>query len=171
VSAPSIPFLDLAIPHRELEQELTAVFQQALRTAAFIGGPMVENFENAFAAFCQTKHAIAVSSGTDALRFALLAAGVKAGDVVITVPNTFIATTEAISHEGALPGVVDVAFRHHHLGEVRRRRRTQLQHVSSETARVFGDAMHRIGRRSTGQQKKRPSGHSNHPGTSLRADG
>ncbi|HXW93004.1 MAG TPA: DegT/DnrJ/EryC1/StrS family aminotransferase, partial [Terriglobales bacterium] len=67
----SIPFLDLVTPHVELEQELTAVFRQALHTAGFIGGPMVEEFEKAFAAFCGTKHAIAVSSGTDALRFAI----------------------------------------------------------------------------------------------------
>jgi len=107
-SANSIPFLDLVTPHVELERELTAVFHQALRTAGFIGGPMVEDFETAFAAFCDTKHSIAVSSGTDALRFALMACGVKPGDAVITVPHTFIATTEAISQCGALPEFVDV---------------------------------------------------------------
>jgi dTDP-4-amino-4,6-dideoxygalactose transaminase len=104
----SIPFLDLVTPHVELEQELTAVFQKALRTAGFIGGPMVEDFEKAFAGFCETKCAVAVSSGTDALRFALMACGVQAGDVVVTVPNTFIATTEAISQAGALPEFVDI---------------------------------------------------------------
>src|SRR5208283_4482792 len=103
-----IPFLDLVTPHVELEQELTAVFQKALRTAGFIGGAMVEGFEQAFAAFCQAEYAVAVNSGTDALRFALIAAGVKPGDVVITVPNTFIATTEAISQAGAIPEFVDV---------------------------------------------------------------
>ena len=104
----NIPFLDLVTPHVELEPELTAVFQQVIRTAGFIGGPMVENFEKEFAAFCHTERAVAVNSGTDALRFALLAAGVKAGDVAITVPNTFIATTEAISQAGALPEFVDI---------------------------------------------------------------
>lgn len=108
MSVPSIPFLDLVTPHVELEPELTAVFQQALRTAGFIGGPMVENFEKAFAAFCGTQHAVAVNSGTDALRFALMAAGIRSGDVVVTVPNTFIATTEAISQAGALPEFVDI---------------------------------------------------------------
>ena len=103
-----IPFLDLITPHVELEQELTAVFQQALRTAGFIGGAMVEEFEKAFAGFCTTKYAVAVNSGTDALRFALMAAGVKQGDVVITVPHTFIATTEAISQTGAVPEFVDI---------------------------------------------------------------
>jgi len=104
----SIPFLDLVTPHVELEQELTDVFRQALHTAGFIGGPMVEEFEKAFAAFCNTSHSIAVSSGTDALRFAIMACGVEPGDVVITVPHTFIATTEAISQAGALPEFVDV---------------------------------------------------------------
>jgi dTDP-4-amino-4,6-dideoxygalactose transaminase len=108
VNVSSIPFLDLVAPHVELEAELTAVFQQALRTAGFIGGPAVENFEKAFASFCGTQHAVGVSSGTDALRFALMAAGVRSGDVVVTVPNTFIATTEAISQAGALPEFVDI---------------------------------------------------------------
>jgi dTDP-4-amino-4,6-dideoxygalactose transaminase len=107
-SANSIPFLDLVTPHVELEQELTEVFQRALRTAGFIGGPMVEDFEKAFATFCESSYSVAISSGTDALRFALMACGVKAGDVVLTVPHTFIATTEAISQSGALPEFVDI---------------------------------------------------------------
>ena len=104
----NIPFLDLITPHIELEQELTEVFQKAIRTAGFIGGPMVEEFENSFASFCDAKHAIGVNSGTDALRFALTACGVKQGDVTLTVPNTFIATTEAISQAGALPEFIDI---------------------------------------------------------------
>jgi len=107
-SANSIPFLDLVTPHVELEQELTEVFQKALRTAGFIGGPMVEDFEKAFAAFCEASYSVAISSGTDALRFALMACGVKSGDVVVTVPHTFIATTEAISQSGASPEFVDI---------------------------------------------------------------
>ena len=104
----NIPFLDLVTPHVELEQELTAVFQQVIRTAGFIGGPFVEGFEKSFAEFCETRHAIGAANGTDALRFALIASGVKAGDVVVTVPNTFIATTEAISQAGAFPEFVDI---------------------------------------------------------------
>jgi dTDP-4-amino-4,6-dideoxygalactose transaminase len=104
----SIPFLDLVTPHVELEQELTDVFRKAIRSAGFIGGPMVEEFEKAFATFCDVSHSVAVSSGTDALRFALMAAGVKPGDVVVTVAHTFIATTEAISQAGALPEFVDI---------------------------------------------------------------
>jgi dTDP-4-amino-4,6-dideoxygalactose transaminase len=104
----TIPFVDLVTPHVELEEELMAVVKKVLRTAGFIGGPMVEEFERDFATFCETKHCVGVSSGTDALRFALMAAGVKAGDTVITVPNTFIATAEAISQAGARPDFVDV---------------------------------------------------------------
>lgn len=115
----NIPFLDLITPHVELEQELTQVFQKALRTAGFIGGPMVEDFEKAFATFCDAKHAVAINSGTDALRFILMACGVKPGDVVITVPHTFIATTEAISQVGALPEFVDIDERTYNMDPVK----------------------------------------------------
>jgi len=103
-----VPFVDLVTPHRELEDELVAVFRSALRTAGFIGGPMVDGFERDFAQFCETNFCIGVSSGTDALRFALMAAGVEPQSIVITVPNTFIATAEAISQAGARPDFVDV---------------------------------------------------------------
>jgi dTDP-4-amino-4,6-dideoxygalactose transaminase len=103
-----IPFLDLVTPHQQLEPELTAVFHKVLQTAGFVGGPMVENFENEFAAFCDVKHCVGVANGTDAVRFALMAAGVQPGDIVITVPHTFIATTEAISQAGARPDFVDI---------------------------------------------------------------
>lgn len=103
-----IPFLDLVAPHLELEQELTDVFRQALHAASFVGGSMVDEFETAFAAFCDVRYSVVVSSGTDALRFAIMTCGVKPGDVVLTVPHTFIATTEAISQAGALPEFVDI---------------------------------------------------------------
>jgi dTDP-4-amino-4,6-dideoxygalactose transaminase len=107
-SKEAIPFLDLVTPHVELEQELTEVFKRALHTASFIGGPLVEQFERGFADFCGVNYCVGASNGTDALRFALTAAGVKAGDVAITVPNTFIATVEAISQAGAETRFVDV---------------------------------------------------------------
>ncbi len=103
-----IPFLDLITPHRELEEELVAVFRGALKTAQFVGGPVVEAFEQEFAKLCAVRHCAGVGSGTDALRFALIAAGVQPGDTVVTVPNTFIATTEAISQAGARPDFVDI---------------------------------------------------------------
>src|SRR5208282_6461848 len=103
-----IPFLDLLTPHQQLEPELTAVFQKVLQTAGFVGGPLVEKFENEFAAFCNAQYCVGVANGTDAVRFALLAAGVQPGDIVLTVPHTFIATTEAISQAGARPDFVDI---------------------------------------------------------------
>jgi len=107
-SAPTVPFLDLVTPHLEMENVLVSVFRRALHTAAFVGGGMVEEFERDFAAFCNVDYAVAVSSGTDALRFAIIAAGVRPGDVVITVPNTFMATTEAITQARATIAFVDI---------------------------------------------------------------
>ena len=104
----AIPFLDLIRPHRELEVELLAVVQQALRTAGFIGGRMLEAFEQEYARFCHVSHCVGVNSGTDALRFALMAAGIGLGDAVVTVANTFIATTEAVSQAGAMPEFIDI---------------------------------------------------------------
>jgi dTDP-4-amino-4,6-dideoxygalactose transaminase len=104
----NIPFLDLVTPHQDLQEELVSVLRSTLNTAGFIGGTMVEGFERDFATFCDVQHCAAVSSGTDALRFALMAVGVKPGDAVITVPHTFIATTEAITQAGALPEFVDI---------------------------------------------------------------
>ncbi len=108
MSQDAIPFLDLVTPHIELEQELTSVFLKVLRTAGFIGGPMVKEFEKNFAEFCTTTYGIALNSGTDAVRFALIAAGIRKGDVAITVPNTFIATVEGISQAGAIAEFVDI---------------------------------------------------------------
>jgi dTDP-4-amino-4,6-dideoxygalactose transaminase len=108
MSEDPIPFLDLVTPHHELEEELLQVVQRALRTAHFIGGSMVEEFEKAFSEFCDTRYCVGVNSGTDALRFALIAAGIGEGDAVVTVPHTFIATTEAISQAGAMPEFVDI---------------------------------------------------------------
>jgi dTDP-4-amino-4,6-dideoxygalactose transaminase len=103
-----IPFLDLVTPHVELEAELLGVCQKVLRTAGFVGGPMVEEFEREFAKFCDAKYCVGLASGTDAVRFALMAAGVQQGDTVVTVSHTFIATTEAITQAGARIAFVDI---------------------------------------------------------------
>ena len=92
-----IPFLNLADLHKELEPELLPIFQTALRTAGFVGGPFVDKFEREFATYCGTTHCVGVASGTDAVRFALMGAGVQPGDVVLTVSHTFIATADGIS--------------------------------------------------------------------------
>jgi dTDP-4-amino-4,6-dideoxygalactose transaminase len=107
-STTKVPFLDLVTPHQELKAELMQVVEKALGNAGFIGGPMVEDFEREFAKFCDTKYCVGVNSGTDALRFAFMAADVKPGEIIVTVSHTFIATTEAISQVGAHIAFVDI---------------------------------------------------------------
>jgi len=104
----NIPFLDLKVQYRQIEAELKPVLENIMANGAFIGGPQVEAFEKEFAAFCGGGYCVGLNSGTDALRFALMAAGVGPGDEVITVPHTFIATTEAISQTGAALVFVDI---------------------------------------------------------------
>lgn len=131
-----IPFLDLISPHRELEHDLVRVFRQGLRTAGFVGGRAVEEFENSFASFCDAEHAIAVSSGTDALRFAIMACGIQPGDVVITVPNTFIATTEAISQARAIPEFVDIDEQTYNMSVVMLQRFLERQCIRDRSGKL-----------------------------------
>src|SRR5215831_15836208 len=129
-----VPFLDLVTVHRELQEELVGIFKAALGTAGFIGGPMVQEFEQDFAEFCESRFCVGVGSGTDALRFALIAAGIRQGDIAVTVPNTFIATTEAISQAGARPDFVDIDERTYTMDpeELRQYLKTKCTWVSKE---------------------------------------
>jgi dTDP-4-amino-4,6-dideoxygalactose transaminase len=106
-----VPFLDLKAQYNVLRAEINAAIQEVLERTAFAGGPFVAKFEEEFAAFCESKHAVGVGNGTDALWLVMLARGIGPGDEVITVPNTFIATAEAISLCGAKPVFVDVDAR------------------------------------------------------------
>jgi len=103
-----VPFLDLKVQYKQIEDEVLPMITEAMENGMFIGGPQVAAFEDEFAKFCDCKLCVGVNSGTDALRFALMATGVGPGDAVITVPNTFIATTEAISQTGATPLFIDI---------------------------------------------------------------
>src|SRR5688572_19693285 len=103
-----VPFLDLQSHHAPLRQEIDAAIGRVIDSCAFAGGPFVNEFETDFAHYCGSKHAIGLGSGTDALWLALLALGIGAGDEVITVPSTFMATAEAITYCGATPVFVDV---------------------------------------------------------------
>jgi dTDP-4-amino-4,6-dideoxygalactose transaminase len=103
-----IPFLDLKTHHAPMLEEINRAIHDVIDSAAFAGGPFVTSFEEDFAAYCHSPYAIAVGSGTEALWLALLALGVGPGDEVITVPNSFMATAEAISYCGATPVFVDV---------------------------------------------------------------
>jgi len=133
-----IAFLDLVSLHEELQAELVPVFEKVLRTAAFVGGPMVEDFEREFAGFCDAEHCVGLASGTDAVRFALMAAGVQPGDVVITVPHTFIATTEGISQAGARPDFVDIDERTYCMDPVKLREYLEREcYLDSETGKPY----------------------------------
>lgn len=103
-----VPFVDLKRQYASIKEEIDEAIQNVLDKTAFIMGEYVKNFEDNFAKFCGVKHAIGVSSGTSALYLALLGVGIKPGDEVITVPNTFIATSEAISHAGAKVKFCDI---------------------------------------------------------------
>ncbi len=104
----NVPFLDLKAQYLPIKDEIQSALNAVLDKTAFAGGPFVAQFEKEFAAFCGTEQAVGVGNGTDALWMALLALGVGPGDEVITVPDTFIATCEAISYCGATPVFVDV---------------------------------------------------------------
>jgi dTDP-4-amino-4,6-dideoxygalactose transaminase len=121
----------------ELEGELSDAFRESLRAAAFIGGPVVAKFESAFATFCDANYSIAVSSGTDALRFAIMACGVQPGDVVVTVPNTFIATTEAISQARAIPEFVDVDEQTYNISVVMLQRYLERQCIRDKYGKLL----------------------------------
>lgn len=101
-------FMDLRVKEPELREEIEAIFREILDTGQYVGGHYVEEFEAEFAAWLGVEHVISVSSGTDALKYALWALDLKPGDEVITTPLTFIATAEAIALVGAKPVFVDV---------------------------------------------------------------
>ena len=103
-----IPLVDLKTNYLSIKKEVDEAIQKVIDDSSFIMGPYLKNFEENFARFCGVKHAIGCSSGTTAVHLALLAGGVKKGDEVITVPNTFIATTECISYVDGSIKFVDV---------------------------------------------------------------
>ncbi len=138
-----IPFLDLIAPHAELKEELCEIFAAALKTGGFVGGPMVEGFERDFAQFCGAQHCVGVSSGTDALRFALMAAGLKQGSVAVTVPNTFIATAEAITQAGGIPDFVDIDERTYNMDVTKLQEYLESQCSVSEEGKLISKRSNR----------------------------
>jgi dTDP-4-amino-4,6-dideoxygalactose transaminase len=103
-----VPFLDLKAHHAPFLEKFEQAIHKVIESNAFAGGPFVEKFEEEYAAYCNSRFAIGVGNGTDALWLTLLALGIGAGDEVITVPNTFMATAEAITYCKAQPVFVDV---------------------------------------------------------------
>ena len=103
-----VPFVDLAAQYGTISAEVNEAISKVIRETDFILGREVRLFEEEFAAFCQTKFAVGVDSGTSALELALRAYEIGPGDEVITAANSFIASALAISHAGATPVLVDV---------------------------------------------------------------
>jgi dTDP-4-amino-4,6-dideoxygalactose transaminase len=103
-----IPFLDLKAQYKPIKEEVDRAVLGVLESAAFVLGPEVAAFEEAFARYHSASHAIAVNTGTSALHLSMLAAGIGRGDEVITVPFTFVATVSAIRYTGATPVFVDI---------------------------------------------------------------
>lgn len=103
-----VPFTDLAAATGEVKATVAGAWRQLLDAGAFTGGAAVERFEEAWAAYCGTSHAVGVANGTDAIRLTLTALGIGPGDEVIVPANTFIASAEAVVHAGATPRFADV---------------------------------------------------------------
>jgi dTDP-4-amino-4,6-dideoxygalactose transaminase len=103
-----IPYLDLKAQYHSIKAEVDAAVLRVLDSTQYILGEEVAAFEREFASYCQAAEAVAVNSGTSALHLALLAAGIGAGDEVITTPFTFVATVAAIRYTGATPVLVDI---------------------------------------------------------------
>jgi dTDP-4-amino-4,6-dideoxygalactose transaminase len=143
MASKTIPFLDLAAQHGKLEDELIAAARASIREARFIGGPEVESFEREFADYCGTKFCVGVGSGTDAVRFALMAAGVRSGDAVVTVAHTFIATVEGISQAGADTEFVDIDERTYNMSPQSLATHLETCRIDSSTGRPLG---HRTGK-------------------------
>jgi dTDP-4-amino-4,6-dideoxygalactose transaminase len=104
-----VPFLDLRSSHEELKADLLDEFGRLIDSNAFTNGPAVGAFETAFASYCKRSACIGLASGLDALRLALIGAGLEPGDEVLVPANTFIATFEAVSQAGGVPVPVDVS--------------------------------------------------------------
>lgn len=103
-----IPFVDLSRQYFTIKEEVDNAISRVLDRGWFILGEELSSFEEQFARYCETKYAVGVGSGTEALHLSLLACGVKSGDEVITVPNTAVPTVSAICSAHAQPAFVDI---------------------------------------------------------------
>lgn len=126
-----VPFLDLKAQYESINGEINEAIQNVISKTAFAGGPFVAAFEESFAEYCSTKHAIGCSSGTSALWLALAALDIGPGDEVITAANTFIATAEAISFVGATPVFIDIEESSHNMDP------TQLEAVITDKTKAI----------------------------------
>ncbi|MGZ5661640.1 MAG: DegT/DnrJ/EryC1/StrS family aminotransferase, partial [Usitatibacter sp.] len=152
MSAVRVPFLDLRPAYLELKEELDAAYARVMESGSYILGPELASFEEEFARYCGTRHCVGVGSGLDALRLALLAAGIGPGDEVLVPSNTYIATWLAVSHCGATPVPVEPDARTFNIDPGRleqavtgRTRAVVAVHLYGQPARM--DALDEIARR------------------------
>ncbi len=131
-----IPLVDLRAQYDAIKDEIDNAIRSVIGNGQFILGPEVETFESEIAAYCQTKFAISVASGTDALQLALLACGIKPGDEVITTPFTFISTAEAIAQCGAIPVFVDIDPKTYNIDPQRLQEFLEKRPITSHQSRV-----------------------------------
>ena len=103
-----IPYVNLSKQWNEEKKSLYPIIGEVLNSSEYVGGKHILKFEKNIAKFCKTKYSASLNSGTDCLTIAMLVAGVKRGDEVITPPNSFISSTSSIVHLGATPKFVDV---------------------------------------------------------------
>lgn len=133
-----VPYLNLKAQHTPFKEEFASAIQEVIDTGAFAGGPFVTKFEEEFAVYSECKHSIGLGSGTDALWLTLLALGVGPGDEVITVPNSFMATAEAITYCGAKPVFVDVDEHSHTMDPVALAKAITLHTKAIIPVQLFG---------------------------------
>src|SRR5207244_11307238 len=115
VMSARIPLVDLKAQYASIKLEVDAAVRRVVESGAFVLGPEVNDFEQAFARYLGVKGVVGVASGTAALHLALRACGVGSGDEVITTAHTFLATAEAVSQTGARPIFVDIDPRTYNL--------------------------------------------------------
>jgi dTDP-4-amino-4,6-dideoxygalactose transaminase len=136
-----VPFVDLKSQYSSLREEINAAVLNVLETANFVGGQVLEKFEEEFAAFVGAKYCVGVANGTDAITLAARAAGLGAGDEVLVPANTFFATAEAITNAGATPVFVDVDPSTFHMDVERAARSVTDRTKAIVPVHLFGRAM------------------------------
>jgi dTDP-4-amino-4,6-dideoxygalactose transaminase len=132
-----IQFEDLQAEHEAIRHEIDAAIRKIIDHSSFIGGSYVMDFEREFAHYLGVQEVVAVASGTDALWLSLLAAGIGPEDAVITVPNTFIATVEAITRTGACPLFVDIDLATFHMDIHALQRFLEVKCICQDNGRVI----------------------------------
>ena len=138
----SIPLVDLHSQYMSIKKEIDSIIAEVISKSAVIGGPYVKSFEEAFAQFCDVKHCLGVGNGTDALFIALKTLGISAGDEVITVANSFIATAEAITTTGAKVVFVDIDPRTYNMDPNKLEECLRTRNSKPETRNLFSLITH-----------------------------